>query len=343
MGAFQRFGTFFVVPLAIEKFVNGVGVSHVWRITTADDPSERHWCDDEGQIAMVRYGGAGRRNGSTNGLRIAKQIIIEGRSEEVADKVSSLIRIGTLLSYPDLLRYPNVAGTYPIAQVDHTSVTTSPLVDRFHQYESAHYGCHAAARAWKHSEVIYALEKYLFSLERDWFTPHSGDPSHRQIFPNRYREEAYHVRAAFAIVAAFSAIEELGLEPRSSKQRPRFIGAGKNRWNPGVLRDLETRLTTAGVNPDETEIWLRRGAPTQVEHEMRPKLGRSASWNKRFGVRDRELRMADAIHYVSWLRNFVAAHKFRAIASAVSPYDVHNAQGVARRLLLGRLGLWRRF
>jgi len=63
-------------------------------------------------------------------------------------------------------------------------------------------------------------------------------------------------------------------------------------------------------------------------------------WNRKYGVRDKELAIADAIHYASWLRNFVAAHKLRALASEVSPYDVHNVQMVARRVLLGHLGLW---
>jgi hypothetical protein len=73
-------------------------------------------------------------------------------------------------------------------------------------------------------------------LKLDWFTPHSAAPSYGQIFTNSYIDYEYHVDAAFAIVAAFSVIEELGLEVRSSRENPRFVGAAKDEWNPQVKK-----------------------------------------------------------------------------------------------------------
>lgn len=343
MAGFTDFGTFIIMPRAIEKLVAGVGVPFHWRIAVTDDPSGRFWCDEEGRIALRRYGPRFPGDPSVRGLNRARQIIIQARSEYVADKVVRLIRTGALLGYPDLIRSPRVRGAYSISQVDRDIQESDDFASEFKSYDLAQYGCQTAARAWGHQDLLYALEKYQFSLEQDWFTPHSADPIHRQIFPNEYREEVYHVKAAFAIVAAYSVIEELGLEPRSSAKRPRFLPANSNQWNPVVLTDLEDRLRAAGVDPDEMEIWVRRGSPTRVEREMQPKLGTPAKWNRQYGVRDRRVRIPDAIHYASWLRNFIAAHKFRAITSAVSPYDVHNTQGIARRLLLHRLGLWRAF
>jgi hypothetical protein len=341
VAGFSRFGTFFIVPKNIERHIADLGVPRVWRLATRPDPTKRHSCDSHGRISAVRFGPPGSHP-RTKRSALALQIVILSHTSETAERVASLIRAGTLLGYPDLTKYPDVVGVYSIE--DATDIgKTEPFRSRFRQYDGAAYGCHAAAASWKESALIYALEKYRFSLELDSFTPHSAHPRYGRVFPQRYREETYHVAAAFAIVAAFSVIEELGLEVRSSQQNPRFVGPGKNSWNPKVLADIEARLRAANIDPNATDIWVRRGAPTQVEREMKPKLGKPTRWNRAYGVRDRTLRLPDAIHYASWLRNFVAAHKFVAMTSAISPYDVHNVQSIARRLLLGRLGLWKLF
>jgi hypothetical protein len=340
---YRDFGTFYVMPTANERHVAGVGVPRSWRIATVEDPSRRHWCDEQGRIGQVQYGGTGHKKPPLKGWTLARQLVIRARSQPVAERVASLIRAGTLLSYPDLLEYPALSGIYSLGDLDARVIASETFAGQFHRYDNAHFGCHAAVEAWGNSSLIYALEKYRFSLERDWFTPHSADPIYRQRFPNRYEEETYHVKAAFAIVAAYSAIEELGLEPRSSEKRPRFVGPRKDQWNPEVLKDLQHRLSGSGISPSDTTFWIRRGGATSVERQMKPKLGVPAEWNRQHGVRDRVLSLADAVHYVSWLRNYVAAHRFRALTSAVSPYDVHNCQLVVRRLLLGRLGLWKKF
>lgn len=81
------------------------------------------------------------------------------------------------------------------------------------------------------------------------------------------------MRAAFAIVAGFSVIEELGLEVRSSSLNPRFIGSNKSRWNPVVRQDLESRLASKGVDFEEPYRLVFRGEPTEIEKEIKPELG----------------------------------------------------------------------
>lgn len=246
---------------------------------------------------------------------------------------------GCLAAHPDFLQSPETAFVYDLND-DRWAVPLQSSIDAFQCYEQADVGVRAAARAWADPTAHYALLKYRFSLEQNWSTPHSAAPRHRDIFAEKYDDRRTQVSAAFSIVAAYSVIEELGLEVRSSQRKPRFIKGAGGTWNPEVLSCLNMRLEAAGIPEDTTISWLRRGARTKVEREIESPLGRPAEWSRRYGVRDKELRIADAIHYVSWLRNFVAAHKFRALASEISPYDVHNAQMVARRLLLGYLGLW---
>lgn len=345
MPGYLRFGTFAVIPPDIELRVVGVGVPHVWRIETAADPPMRHWFSEDGRSSATLSGSLNlseRREFGNRSMVPGRQVCILARNESVAREVQSLMYAGTVLGYPDLTSAPESRGVYEAALMPKAVLQHGHFCERFQLYRNAHYGVRAAAGAWGRSEAVYALEKYRFSLALDSFTLHSGSPANRQVFANRYDEAEHLVAASFAIVAAFSVVEELGLEPRSSNKNPRFFGSPP-RWNPVVLSDLNRRLEDAGVPGDTEIIWLRRGSPTRIEREMKPKFGKRCSWNWRDGVRDRALRIADAIHYVSWQRNYVAAHKFRALATAMSPYDVHNAQLVARRLLLGRLGLWMAF
>ena len=39
-------------------------------------------------------------------------------------------------------------------------------------------------------------------------------------------------------------------------------------------------------------------------------------------VRDKTLKIVDAIHYSSLIRNFIAAHKFGDLVGELGPYDV---------------------
>ena len=117
-----------------------------------------------------------------------------------------------------------------------------PFSDYFQHSNNAKFGCQVASAAWDHRQLIYAIEKLKLSWRLDWFTLHSASPRHGQVFDNLHSEFTYHTNAAFAIIAAYSAIEELGLEVRSSSQKPRFTGASKDEWNPDVKSDLEIEL-----------------------------------------------------------------------------------------------------
>ena len=184
------------------------------------------------------------------------------------------------------------------------------------------------------------MHKWRLSLDLDSFTPHSASPRRGQIFPTHYPDDTYHVKAAFAVIAAFSAIEELGLEVRSSSKKPRFIGDSKDQWNPDVFDDIKNRLCAIGINPHEEFEWVIRGQQRTIEDEFKPVLGKASSWGNGNDVRDRTLSIADAIHYSSLVRNFIAAHKFSKFVGELGPYDVFNVQSIARRLIISSLGVW---
>lgn len=198
--------------------------------------------------------------------------------------------------------------------------------------------CLIAARISWRVRRVYALAKLRLSLETFSLPFVELDPHRRENVPKSPLPDD-HVCMAYAIVAAYSSIEELGLEIRASSQNPSRLGDGS--WNPRVKEDLERRLRQAHVNLDERFLWNLRGPQTRIEMHRAPDLVRPANW-ARYRVRDGLIEVIDAINYVSFLRSKVAAHRSdRRFMTALSVYDVANAQFLARRLLLESVGYWR--
>jgi hypothetical protein len=190
-------------------------------------------------------------------------------------------------------------------------------------------------RAYYNALLKYQLGNYLYSI-----TPIELDPSHSLYyklspFPSDY------VKFAYAIIAFYSVIEELGLEIKATNRNPSFING---KWNPSIRKDLEERLKKGGINTQELFSWSLRSTPTNIEKDLRKsgklKPIKKSSWARR-DVRDSEIELIDAILLLSNLRSAISSHKFSKFVESLSIYDVSNANYLARRLLRERLGFWR--
>ncbi len=109
--------------------------------------------------------------------------------------------------------------------------------------------------------MVYAIHKLAlsYSLESvSWWSVH---PSYGQVFEQYSARHRDHVGTAFAINAAFAAVEELQLEVKSSAQKKRFLQRSPVEWNQDVLEDLGQRLKQAGIDPAEKIEWVVRGNP----------------------------------------------------------------------------------
>lgn len=198
--------------------------------------------------------------------------------------------------------------------------------------------CMVAARASFRLSFIYALIRLRLSLEIFSLPFIELDPTHSQTIPKSPFAED-HARLAFAIVAAWSCIEELGFEVRASSKKPSVLEDGA--WNPPVKFDLERRLSSGHVNLSERFYWSLRGKPTRIESKKPPQISKKARWS-RYDIRDGEMEVIDAINLVSFMRSQIATHKAdKQMLRVLSVYDVANAQFLARRLLLERLRYWR--
>lgn len=264
----------------------------------------------------------------------AFELIVYAPNEDIAQNICNLIHGGRLLAYPDVFHNPQPKVVSDI-QNDYIGY------EKYKQdsiNESMLFSCLVAARSWKNKNLIYSIEKYRFSLELDSFTPHSASPRHGQVFSVENRGYSYHVSAAYAFLSAYSIIEELGLDIRSSKKKPRLIE--NDEWNPVVKEDVIKRLSGIGINEFETMNWLIRGNPSELYKSIKPKLGINSKWIDGEKVNDQEMKIFDAIHYCSYIRNFFIGHKFDEVISYINPYDIHNVQMLVRRLILGKLDLW---
>jgi hypothetical protein len=160
------------------------------------------------------------------------------------------------------------------------------------------WACQIAAAASRKLDHICALAKWKLSMQT-YSTPHIDlDPQLSPTLP-RQKHISYSVAFAYAIILAYSVIEQLKLEIRASRENPRSVkdATGKDTWGIAVREDLEKRLTDAGVDLSEQVPWMARGKRTLIESE-KPKFihsnARRAGWNQG-DARDQLVDMADAI------------------------------------------------
>jgi hypothetical protein len=163
-------------------------------------------------------------------------------------------------------------------------------------------------------------------------------PRYKQAFQKHSTDFSAHVGTSVAINLAFSAIQELDLDVKASREKPRSIGKGTFSWNPEVLGPFEERLRKAGIDPGITFDWVTRGDQTEVGiYQM---LDAPSDHSDGSDVRDRRVSLPDAITFCEYLRNTMTAHAFSNDTPRLGPYEVYNVQQVARLLILSKCNFW---
>ena len=317
------------------------------------DYSKRHY---KGKFFSI-YFGASRKGKSnvTYGIQDIKGNSIEKECREAIIKTNSLdnaIKVLDLISSAlTLLKAElyeaNILSIDPLSTEDRKLISQKLLLEeemvgsRLYCIESQLLlACQIACKASFKMDYCNALLKYQLGNSICPIDEIDVSPFHSPYYRlSRFKFDC--ARFAYAIIAFYSVIEELGLEIRASEKKPSFING---EWNPKVREDLENRLTEAGIDPSEVVTWNLRSTPTRIERYLREngKLRpiKKTSW-ARANVRDTEIELIDAIALVSNLRSSISSHKFNKSVESLSIYDVSNANYLARRLLLGAIGLWK--
>lgn len=267
-----------------------------------------------------------------------KEVILSARNQTGAQRA-----LDTILSARHLLEGSNLLGVLSSGPQIVTPVTMGEPGDKerpaFHSSPNIPLACLIAAKVSHRLSFVYTLARVAISQEILSVPTIELDPMHspnirKSVFPED------HIRMATAIVSAYAAIEELGLTIRASKENPSRINGT---WNPKVRKELEERLTEAGVDIAEPFYWNLRGKRTRIENKRAPEISQLARWAIKNVVRDGQMHVSDALAYASFLRSTIAAHSSgdKSYLRVLSVYDVANVQFLARRLLLESLGYWR--
>lgn len=268
-----------------------------------------------------------------------REIIIISSGQTSAQKAIGLIHAAmVLLCHNPILT--NQFWTIANAQDERRLIRNGQQPNCQYAADNLPIGCLIAKRASYKRNIAYALHKFVLSCQIYSPDLRSLDPGENYHYTlSQFVDD--HVRFAFAIIAAYSIIEELGLEVRTTKEHPQSSVNGE--WDETVKAELEERLKASKISLAELIPWHLRGSPTQLERLKQPKSQGRSVW-ARGQIRDCEMNICDAISYASWLRSSVSSHKLargaKTRSDALSPYDVANVQHLARRLLLENLGFW---
>ena len=268
----------------------------------------------------------------------SREIFIRAKSRETAQNALNLILAASSLIIGDPPIFPNDLVAYREPDLGQLEDVERDLIkSRFLGMPGLRNACAFAAKASTKRKWIYALTKYDFSISLFSTLTIDMDPFHGAEYMPVSPFTHDHVTFCHCIIAAYSVIEELGLEVRASLKTPSII---KGKWNPSVLSNLERRLLSAGVNLNETLLWTIRGPKRRIELRHPPRTLGKMRWA--YGpVQDASINIVDAIAQTSWLRSVAASHTIKDVTTVLSAYDVANAQYLARRLLLESLGYWR--
>jgi hypothetical protein len=314
-----------------------------WRITTTEAFIGPARADFDAHLMTVRerypgysvmHIGSGRPRRRN---RIAPQLIVEASSRLTAQRVFHLINAALVIldgsvfldMEEGLVTPRNRTDLEDISERDVGSAASNTM-----GRPGLILGCGFAAQLSARRCLQYAAFKLLLSFRLTSTHVVDLDPHHGAHRFKVERNPLAHVHCATAITLAYSAVEELQLEPRSIANQPVKTS---DVWDPGALSDLQGRLRRAKIDLADLLVWTTRGTPTRIHKARRAPKGVKASWTRGV-VRDREIFVEDALVAASWARNKVTTHRYNAETSSLTVYDVHNVQFLARRLLMEHLG-----
>jgi hypothetical protein len=288
-----------------------------WLLDLAEVPAK--WSFGSTQIDGVTYE--------------SKEVIVRARTKDQAQRAADLIHAVRLTLYGDTVLSHIFPGDHALIQLvnENEGRPTYPRVETL----NIPLACLIATRASFRLQYVYALAKLRLSFEAFSLPAMDLDPGRNDNIRKSNLPDD-HVRFSFAIISAWACIEELGFEIRASRDKPSRLPDGT--WNTVVRNDLEGRLRKGHIDLKELFAWNLRGPRTRLEMKRAPSILKLSPW-ARHRVRDGDMEVVDALSYVHFLRSSVSAHRSdKSLVKLLSVYDVANAQFLARRLLLEKMG-----
>lgn len=339
----QSYCSFLIVNPSHSTLVDSLCTPDDWSLRLRPDPSERFWFTQHGWRSLSHPTSLGCQGTEES----PGQLIVVEADELIANNIIQLVcashdviegnpseRIGLRSA----IEIPNDSAEQQ--NLFRNVFQTKGYFGQFVHQPEIPVALYMATKAWLDKSIVYAIHKLSQSVARESITWWSTHPRHGQVFEKSSEHHADQVNTSVAINLAFSAIEELQLQVKSDAKSKRWLDNVTAEWNPLVLEDIKNRLAEAGVNPEHKVSWILRGDESISEASIRPTLGTPAPYSDSQVVRDLELTLPEALHFCSYIRNFMTAHKLREVSAYLGPYEVHNVQSVARLLILSKCGVW---
>jgi hypothetical protein len=274
------------------------------------------------------------------GVRIAPQVRVYAPSRIAAQSVFELLRACISVIDGNVLR-DNDGGIVVPANRRHLEDLSPQDLSAARRstlpVDCAWLAAKLASKVSRSRSLSYAVFKLKMSY--DIASTHHVELN-PYYYPQKYSVTKFrfkHVVLSTAITTAYSAIEEMQLEPRSLKGQP--VKEADGSWNIRAYEDLVARLSKAHVDLEKGIGWNIRGSATRVHTSRRAPKGTKLPWTKG-AVRDMEVKIEDALVSASWLRSKCTTHRYGAETASIIMYDVANVQNLARRLLLERVRVW---
>jgi hypothetical protein len=330
------FCSFFIFKQDEIDLIHAICSDAGWTTSSITDPSTRFIFSANGMSEFSQASALSRGLALQEGQEHGQLLLLAAKKDET-ENIIELIRASLLIlvGFPDRFGLSGFGFPIPDDPIERETLfqnvfRTDGYFQKFIWREELVAAVAIAAKAWSDRKLVYAIHKLAHSISTESVSPHSMHPRHGQIFEKHSCEFSSHVGTSVAVNLANSAIEELGLDIRSSLEKPRWSDKKTFEWNPKVLEDIRMRLSDANIDPDRTIDWIFRGDETEVRPH--PKRNSLTNYSDGQRVRDVELSLPDAINSCGYLRNFLTAHAFKGDTALLGPYEVYNCQQVARIL-----------
>lgn len=336
----KTFKSFLLVDHFKTKRILELEFNRDFNIDFEKDPSKRFWASKDGKTFMEQIKSGCDDFHNSDDFLPAQRIIIKAENEELAENVKDLLFIASNMVYPNPNQSPDTGFLIEDSREEEDTLAyhEQPLCSYFKKVDNPVLAFKIVLKCLSNKNLTYALVKYGFSVRLDSFTPHSASPRFGQIFDNYFTDYQYHVNAAYAINSAYSVLEELQLEIRSSSSKPTY-NADKTDFNEQVRSDLDKRLSPIGLSSSDRFDWILRGEITLLQREFDPNFG-VRNFPDSPTVLDERIELIEAIQRARLIRNFITAHKFKDVTEFISPYDVFNIQTLVRKAFFHKIDLW---
>lgn len=339
----EKFCSFLVVTPDHVDLFRAVAKDAGWNIDFIQDPTSRFWYAGNSEIECNHPNYDHYKNSK---YQPGQLLIILEESDEKAENIINLIYASLLILHGFPYKLGGSTTPFPIPgnenELNDLSKNVFQQGNFMQQFATDRHliiAFHLARNALRQESYKYAIHKLANSYETESVTPKSLDPRHGQKFQKSSESHLSHVISSIAINLAFSAIEEMGLKIISSKEKPRWLNGKNGTWNPVVLRSIQNRLANIGISSNEEIDWVIRGINNDAEIALLDQLG----LNKKLlngDCSDLKIKLPEALHLCSFIRNYQTAHAFGHKSKLIGPYEVFNVQNTARRLILKANNTW---